>query len=293
MGYADDLILLAPNREVLQSMLVVCEKYGVEHNLVFSTDPVPSLSKTKCLYFCGRHGNVKYPAPVLLDGKPLPWVEHAAHLGHVLHQTVTMENDCNRARAAFIDRSVDIRQQFYFAKPDQIIDMIQLMCSDAYGSMLWDLRSNPAEKYFKCWNTAVKLVYGVPRSTYTYLVEGYFAKDKPSLRTQVLSRYPGFFRKLVTSPSKEVRMLARMMATDPRSTTSKNLSYLREKTGLEEPETFSSWRVKSELPVQQVPEHEEWRLGLLAKLLQMRQIKYMEVQDSKRITAMTDSLCST
>ena len=53
LGYADDLILLAPNREVLQKMVVVCERYGVEHNLVFSTDPVPKLSKTKCIYFCG------------------------------------------------------------------------------------------------------------------------------------------------------------------------------------------------------------------------------------------------
>ena len=161
LGYADDLILLAPNREVLQSMLAVCERYGVEHNLVFSTDPVPSLSNTKCHYFCGRNGNVRYPAPVLLDGKPLPWVEHAVHLGHVLHQSVSMEKDCNRARAGFIDRSVDIRQQFSFAKPDQIINMIQLLCSDAYGSMLWDLKSNPAEKYFKCWKKAVKLVYSV------------------------------------------------------------------------------------------------------------------------------------
>ena len=31
LGNADDLILLAPNREVLQNMLVVCERYGVEH----------------------------------------------------------------------------------------------------------------------------------------------------------------------------------------------------------------------------------------------------------------------
>ena len=68
LGYADDLILLAPNREVLQKMLVVCERYGVEHNLVFSTDPVPKLSKTKCMYFCGRNGDVKYPAPLPLMG---------------------------------------------------------------------------------------------------------------------------------------------------------------------------------------------------------------------------------
>ena len=164
-------------------------------------------------------GNVKYPAPVHLDGKPLPWVDHALHLGHVLHQSVTMEKDCNRARAGFIDRSVDIREQFYFAQPKQVLSMIQILCSDAHGNMLWDLQSNPAEQYFKCWNTAVKLVYGVPRSTYTYLVEGFLAKDQKSLRNQVLSRYPRFYRKLESSPSKEVRMLVRMVSSHPRSTT--------------------------------------------------------------------------
>ena len=77
MGYADDLALLAPNREVLQQMVLVCERYGQDHNLVFSTDPVPSLSKTKC----GRTTNVEYPAPVHPDGKSLTWVQHEKHLG--------------------------------------------------------------------------------------------------------------------------------------------------------------------------------------------------------------------
>ena len=43
-------------------MLAICEKHGKEHNLVFSTDPVPKLSKTECVNFCGRMNNVKYPA---------------------------------------------------------------------------------------------------------------------------------------------------------------------------------------------------------------------------------------
>jgi hypothetical protein len=283
MGYADDLILLAPNREVLQRMVGVFEKYGQEHNLVFSTDPVPSLSKTKCLYFCGRTRNVQYPAPVQLDGKSLPWVQHAVHLGHTLHQTLAMDKDCHRARAKFIDRSVDVREQFAFAQPQQVLKMVQILCCDAYGSMLWDLRSNTAEQFFKSWNTCVKLVYRVPRSTYTYLVEGFFASSQCSLRNQVLSRYPGFYRNLLASPSREVRMLARMVSDDPRSTTCKNLRYLRELTSMEQAEQYSSWRIRKSLPVQEVPENEKWRLGLLTKLMELRLVKYHEVQENKSI----------
>ena len=69
---------------------------------------------------------------------------------------------------------------------------------------------------FKAWNTTVKLLYGVPRSTFTYLVEGHLAGEHPSLRNQILSRYPAFFRKLLQSPNKEVRVLAIIVSSDPR-----------------------------------------------------------------------------
>ena len=83
------------------------------------------------------------------------------------------------------------------------------------------------------------------------------------------------------------------MSTDPRSTTCRNLKYLSLKTGFEQPESYSSWKVREALPVQRVPMNEMWRLGLLAKLMEMKRNKYMEVKDSQRITAMIDSLCST
>ena len=103
--YADDLIILAPYREVLQRMLDICEAYAVDHNLTFSTDPVPARSKTKCIYFCGRPGHVRYPQPVQLGGKDQPWMESADHLGHCVSQVTNMEKDCQRARAIFIRKS--------------------------------------------------------------------------------------------------------------------------------------------------------------------------------------------
>ena len=292
-GYADDLILLAPNRKVLQQMVSVCERYGTAHNLMFSTDPVPAKSKTKCLLFCGRKNNVTFPAPVKLDGKDLPWVEYAEHLGHTLHQSVTMEKDCLRAKAKFIDKTVEVRNQFAFAHPSQTLKMVRILCCDGYGSMLWELQSNPVEQMFKCWNTCVKLSWEVPRSTFTYLVEGYFAKDETSFRNQILSRYPAFHRKLLLSPSKEVRILSRIVANDPRSTTCLNLRYIRDITKQDKAEFLSSWRIREALPARQVPEGELWRIGLMTTLLSMRNENYREVQDSKNICKMIDSLCST
>ena len=50
-------------------MVKVCEKCGVDHNLVFSTDPDPKKSKTKCVLSSG-HNNKRYPVPIVLKGSP-------------------------------------------------------------------------------------------------------------------------------------------------------------------------------------------------------------------------------
>ena len=82
---------------------------------------------------------MNYPDPVKLNGQDLPWVESADHLGHTLHQVTSMEKDCHRARARFINKNVQLREDLCFANPDQILKAIEIFCSDAYGSMIWKL----------------------------------------------------------------------------------------------------------------------------------------------------------
>ena len=52
-----------------------------------------------------------------------------------------MEKDCQVARAKFIDKTVQLREDLSFANPDQILQAIKIFCSDAYGSMIWKLKS--------------------------------------------------------------------------------------------------------------------------------------------------------
>ena len=97
----------------------------------------------------------------------------------------------------------------------------------------------------------------------------------------------------MSSPSREVRLLVRIVRDDPRSHTCLNLRYLRAMTGLDQVEKYASWRVIDALGRKSVPEKEKWRLGLLTSLLSMKMDKFTKVQDNKSICAMIDSLSST
>ena len=93
MGFCDDLLLLAPTRDAMQLMLDTCQRFAAKYNLQFSTDPNPEKSKTKCIFVCGRARARQKPVNLMLDGKQLPWVESAVHLGHILHQSGNMDKD--------------------------------------------------------------------------------------------------------------------------------------------------------------------------------------------------------
>ena len=52
IAYADDIVLLSPNRDGLQKMFNISQKYFEELDLIISFDHVnPEKSKTKCLAF--------------------------------------------------------------------------------------------------------------------------------------------------------------------------------------------------------------------------------------------------
>ena len=273
VGYADDLLLLAPNREAASVMLKLCEDFAASSNIMFSTDPDPKKSKSKALYVVGPKGAaLTRPAPLLLCGSPLPWVERAEHLGHTLHQDGTMKQDCREKRVQFIDSSSKIREAFSFAHPMEQILAVEKYCTAVYGSNLWDLGGEEAGMVVSAWRTGHKLAWDVPRNCHTYLVEEVLATGVASLEASLLARFHGFFRSLLASPSHEVATVAILAARDIRSTLGSNLTHLRNKTGLD-PWAVRKGQLKAALALatrKEVPENDYWRPQLLQKLLSAR-----------------------
>ena len=86
------------------------------------------------------------------------------------------------------------------------------------------------QKAWKAWSTCIKLAWGVTRATHTYLLD-YLSGGLISVKADIMGRYAGFYGSLLSSPCKEVNILARVVAKDIRSTTAKNLRILEKETG--------------------------------------------------------------
>ena len=194
--YADDVLLIAPTRSALQRMLWELEVFAGEFNIEFRTNPVPSKSKTKCIFIVGNKKTLPKPAPLMLCGTELPFVKQAEHLGNILTEDGTMEHDASVKRAKFINSSVEIREMFNFAAPEEIVRSLRLYSNSFYGSNLWDLNGANANQVYCAWNNAVKLAWGLPQYRRTYILQRILSCGFMSARTEIFGRFVKFFHEL-------------------------------------------------------------------------------------------------
>ena len=67
---------------------------------------------------------------------------------------------------------MEVRDIFNFASPPEVLTAQDKYCTSYYGCLAgWDLGSTAAKSYFAAQQVGVKLAWGVPRGTRTYLLQ--------------------------------------------------------------------------------------------------------------------------
>ena len=96
-------------------MIDTCNDYAKEHNLKFSTNPVPKKSKTKCMAFLINERELR---KLKLGNDDLPWWNYGKHLGNTITNSNNfISQDLKQKRARYIDKNNEICQEFGFAHP--------------------------------------------------------------------------------------------------------------------------------------------------------------------------------
>ena len=92
-----------------------CEDYARSLNLSFSTNVNLMKCKTKCMAFLNQERELKN---ITLDGKDLPWVKTAKHLGCKIGEKICgLKDDLMEKRATYINKVNELTQEFHFAHP--------------------------------------------------------------------------------------------------------------------------------------------------------------------------------
>ena len=205
-----------------------------------------------------------------------------------------MEQDASVKRAKFIQSSVETREMFKWAAPQEIIRAIKVHNTAFYWSSLWDLNGVKAKQVFSTWSTTVKLVWGCPQYTRTYILQHLLSCGYQSAWVDIVTRFVKFFHSLRRSESREVQVLSRYLARDIRSVTGRNLQYVNYVSGLN-PWTAPPGMLRNALLAAEhvaVPHQDAWRLPYLASLLRQRRTASQLAMDTEleRIDELISSL---
>ena len=266
LGYADDLLLMAASRTGLQAMVAICEKFAKLRKLKFSTNTDPVKSKTKCVIFSKLKSSRVNVAPIILNGDPLPWVDHVKHLGNILEQNNSMKMDCVMKRGQFIGKVNSLLQEFNFVDPSVMMKLLNIYATSFYGSSLWDLYSPEVTRIFSSWNVTVRNIFNVPWTTHRYLIEGISQSAHP--KTMLCSRYVKFLEAMKSCSKGSVRYLESLVHDDRRTLTGKTLTRMANDCDVERGSLDA--KTAKRMVFWKVPEEEQWRIPLLKELLDVR-----------------------
>ena len=266
-GYADDLLLLCPSRSGLQEMLDIAYKYATNHRISFSTNVIPSKSKTKGIIFSDKSLRFS-PVPIKLNGIPLPWVEQSKYLGNRMTSRMDgFSSDIREKRAQFITRNCELNQEFILAHPVKC--KINAIYNSSFpGSVLWDLSCDNAKMIVNSWSVAVRHMWDLPFNSHRYLIEELSGMHA---QTMLICRFINFVQSIKKSPKQAVQFLYQKVKSNVETVTGKNIRYVIEKSGVEDIEDMKTNGLKKTLKFCESPSEHGWKVQFIKEIVDVKQ----------------------
>ena len=160
MGYADDVVLLAPSA-ALRIMLHCCEDFAFERGLQFNP------SKTQLIRFSWSSSSCT--ARFNFCSQQLSFSDTVTHLGH-LHYNLSDVPDINHKLRDMVKKANCLLASFPRVGPIILTRLFQSSCLSLYGSALWTL-SCPALYHLEvAFNKILRKIWHLPYRSHTGII---------------------------------------------------------------------------------------------------------------------------
>ena len=204
LAYADDIVLIAPNPSAMRKLLVFCDAYAAEYDIVFNADKskflVVSASKHRLFYkdMCDCNFYV--------GGNAIENVCHYSHLGHIITSFFSDNDDVTYRRNCLVGQANNVL--CFFNKVDMLVrlNLFKSYCSSMYGCELWALNNDSAELFCVAWRKALRRVLNLPYNTHSHLLP--ILADTIPIFDDICKRSARFITSCLFSPSRLVQSVA-------------------------------------------------------------------------------------
>ena len=209
MGYADDIVILAPTLFSTNKLLELAYKVGLEYNIMFNVE------KTKFINMDKDPNRVK---DLHFNDISISACESGEHLNNWIGR------NCNSSN---IDRTITefncmvnyISSTFSFTPFDVKLQLFNTYCTSLYGSVLWDLSNKKCEEFYTQWRKALRKLLSLPKTTASNLIH-HICNCHP-IDNQLALRFLKFMNMNFTSDNIKVRICGNLALQGSGSAASK------------------------------------------------------------------------
>ena len=167
--YADDICILTSSIQSLKKLLLICEEYAYQHDLIFNP------SKSVCQVFGDYHYDFVRPV-VKLCGKILQWQETVRYLGYDMNCRNRDEAEILIRRRELYANANRIHSRFNKCSSEVKLYLFRTYFSNVYGSSLWvAVNKKVLEKINVAYNNCFRLIMGYGRRE---SASGMFCKNR-------------------------------------------------------------------------------------------------------------------
>jgi hypothetical protein len=168
LAYADDVVLLAPSASAMRRMLLICDDYAAQFNVVFCVNA----SKSKCLR-CLPTSTAKHVSQVerfpsfSIGSQPIEFVAKWPHLGHIITNDDVDTDDIITKKSSLIGQINKVLYNFRHVNCLTKTRLVKAYCTSFYGAELWDLSQNTIESICVAWRKGLRRIWQLPNTLHT------------------------------------------------------------------------------------------------------------------------------
>ena len=161
LAYADDIVLLAPSWNALQSLISLLGSCARAINMTCNVD------KTVCMVFNPKCKRMKiadnFPCFELNDSS-LQFVKDFRYLGHIINNSFSDNDDVKREIRNFFMRSNILTRRYSKCSIRVKLVLFKAYCMCLYDAGIWKHYSVTVfSKLRSCYNKCVKMFFGFDR----------------------------------------------------------------------------------------------------------------------------------
>lgn len=205
LAYADDLVLLAPSPSALRKMLLICDAYALEYNILFNA------SKSKCIVVLPP--SRRYLTTIVktctfyVGGCEIEIVDSWLHLGNTFNCRLDDADEINNKRNSLVGHINALL--CYFGKLDPVVknNLLKAYCSSMYGCEIWHLEHEMIKQYCIAWRKGQRRIWGLPNNTHNELLP--IVCTSLPVFDEICKRFLGFIYKCMSHESELIRFVVR------------------------------------------------------------------------------------